>query len=183
MRVLAISGSLRSGSNNTALLRALRHEVRANIKIELWAGLKQIPAYDADDDLVPAPHPVESLRELVREVDAVLFATPEYNASVPGALKNALDWASRPLATNAFRNKPVAVISSSVGAFGGVWAGAELRRVLGAMGARVVEAEVAVGHAHEKVNEAGRLIDEDLLQGLRDTLQQLVAEAGSPVAA
>jgi Predicted flavoprotein len=69
----------------------------------------------------------------------VLIATPEYNSSVPGALKNALDWASRPIATNAFRNKPVAVIGSSAGAFGAVWAQAELRKVLGTMGARVAE--------------------------------------------
>ena len=101
----------------------------------------------------------------MREADAVFFATPEYNSSVPGALKNALDWASRPLATNAFRNKPVAVISSSAGAFGGVWAAAELRKVLGAMGARVTEAELAVGHAHEKFDDDGRLVDDDVRAG------------------
>jgi chromate reductase len=118
---------------------------------------------------------VEALRELVREADAVFFATPEYNSSVPGALKNALDWASRPLATNAFRNKPVAVVSASAGAFGGVWAAAELRKVLSTMGARVTEAELAIGHAHEKF-DAGRLVDHDALQGLRDALNTLVAE-------
>ena len=97
-----------------------------------------------------------------RESDAVVFSTPEYNSSIPGALKNALDWGSRPVATNVFRNKPVAVISASAGAFGGVWAGAELRKVLGAMGARVTEAELAVGHAHEKVSDAGEIEDNDL---------------------
>jgi len=106
MRVLAISGSLRDASNNTALLRPLREEAPKGVEIELWEGLKQIPPYDQDDDGVPAPAQVEAFRALVREADAVFFATPEYNSSVPGALKNALDWASRPLATNAFRNKP-----------------------------------------------------------------------------
>ena len=183
MRVLAISGSLRRDSYNTALLRALRGEAPAGVEIELWHGLKEIPAYDADDDVVPGPASVEAFRELVREVDAVFFATPEYNSSVPGALKNALDWASRPLATSAFRNKPVAVISSSAGAFGGVWAAAELRKVLGAMGARVTEAELSVGHAHEKFDELGRLTDEDVRQGLRDALQTLVAEVPSALAA
>ena len=183
MRVLAISGSLRRDSYNTALLRALRGEAPAGVEIELWHGLKEIPAYDADDDVVPGPVSVETFRELVREVDAVFFATPEYNSSVPGALKNALDWASRPLATSAFRNKPVAVISSSAGAFGGVWAAAELRKVLGAMGARVTEAELSVGHAHEKFDEVGRLTDEDVRQGLRDALQTLVAEVPSALAA
>jgi len=107
----------------------------------------------------------------------VFFATPEYNASVPGALKNALDWGSRPVATNVFRNKPVAVISSSAGAFGGVWAAAELRKVLGTMGARVAEAELAVGHAHEKLDENGRLADDDVRQGLREAFETLLAAA------
>jgi chromate reductase len=95
---------------------------------------------------------------------------------VPGALKNALDWASRPLATNAFRNKPVAVIGSSAGAFGAVWAAAELRKVLGTMGARVTDAELAVGHANEKLDEHGKLVDDDVRQGLRDALDTLVAQ-------
>jgi len=183
MRILAISGSLRAASNNTGLLRALREEAPAGIEVELWDGLATIPPYDADDDVVPGPPDVEALRELVREVDAVFFATPEYNSSVPGALKNALDWASRPLATNSFRNKPVAVISSSAGAFGGVWAAAELRKVLGAMGARVTEAELSVGHAAEKFDEAGQLVDEDIRQGLRDALATLVAEVPAEIAA
>ena len=125
---------------------------------------------------------VVTRKTLVRDVDAVFFATPEYNSSVPGALKNALDWASRPIATNAFRNKPVAVISSSAGAFGGVWAAAELRKVLAAMGARVTDAELSVGHAAEKF-EDGRLVDDDVRQGLRDALQTLVAEVPSAIAA
>src|SRR6059058_51876 len=174
MRILAISGSLRRDSNNTALLRALRGEAPAGVEIELWHGLSEIPAYDADDDVVPGPDSVEAFRELVREVDGVFFATPEYNSSVPGALKNALDWASRPLATNSFRNKPVAVISSSAGAFGCVWAAAELRKVLGAMGARVTEAEAAVAHAPEKLDDEGRLVDEDVREELRASLDTLV---------
>lgn len=176
MRVLAISGSLRDASNSTALLRAVREEAPEGVEVLLWDGLKEIPPYDHDDDVVPAPAAAAAFRELVREVDAVFFATPEYNSSIPGALKNALDWGSRPLATSAFRNKPVAVISSSAGAFGGVWAAAELRKVLGAMGARVAEAELSVGHAHEKLDEHGRLVDDDVRQGLREALETLLAE-------
>jgi len=174
MRVLAISGSLRADSNNSALLRALREEAPEGVDVEIWHGLKTIPPYDQDDDVVPGPEAAEAFRELVRDSDAVFFATPEYNSSVPGALKNALDWASRPIATNVFRNKPVAVISASAGAFGGVWAGAELRKVLAAMGARVTEAELAVGHAHEKVTDDGVIEDRDLREGLSDALQTLV---------
>jgi chromate reductase len=176
MRVLAISGSLRDASNSTALLRAMREEVPEGVEVLLWDGLKEIPPYDHDDDVVPAPAAAAAFRELVREVDAIFFATPEYNSSIPGALKNALDWGSRPVATSAFRNKPVAVISSSAGAFGGVWAAAELRKVLGAMGARVAEAELPVGHAHEKLDEHGRLVDDDVRQGLREALETLLAE-------
>jgi chromate reductase len=182
MRVLAISGSLRADSNSTALLRALREEAPAGVEVELWHGLKGIPPYDGDEDVTPGPATVDAFRELIREVDAVFFATPEYNSSVPGALKNALDWASRPMATNAFRNKPVAVIGSSAGAFGGVWAAAELRKVLGAMGARVTDAELAVGHAHEKLGDDGRLADDDVRQGLREALETLLLEV-SPVLA
>jgi chromate reductase len=176
MRVLAISGSLRAASNSTALLRALREEAPEGVEVIVWDGLKSIPPYDNDDDVDPAPVAVAAMRELVRDVDAVFFATPEYNSSVPGVLKNALDWASRPLATNSFRNKPVAVISSSAGAFGGVWAAGELRKVLGAMGARVTEAELAVGHAGEKLDDNLRLVDDEVRQGLRDALATLLAE-------
>jgi chromate reductase, NAD(P)H dehydrogenase (quinone) len=179
MRILAISGSLRSGSNNTSLLRALRDVAPEGVEVELWHGLAGIPAYDADEDGIPGPETVEAFRELVRTADAIFFATPEYNSSVPGALKNALDWASRPLATNAFRNKPVAVISSSAGAFGGVWAAAELRKVLGAMGSRVTDAELSVGHAHEKFDDEGHLADDDVRRGLRDALDALLAEVPS----
>jgi len=183
MRVLAISGSLRHGSNTTALLRALREEAPAGVEVELWTGLKSIPPYDQDDDLDFGPPAVEAFRSLVRDADAVFFATPEYNSSVPGALKNALDWASRPLATNAFRNKPVAVIASSAGAFGGVWAAAELRKVLGTMGARVTDAELAVGHAAEKLDADGNLVDDDVRAGLREALETLIAEAAPALAA
>src|ERR1700750_230349 len=127
MRVLAISGSLRADSNNSALLRALREEAPEGVEVEIWHGLKTIPPYDQDDDVVPGPEAAKAFRELVRASDAVFFATPEYNSSVPGALKNALDWGSRPIATNVFRNKPVAVISSAAGGFRGGRAGGRAR--------------------------------------------------------
>jgi chromate reductase len=178
MKVLALSGSLRSGSHNTSLLRAAAELAPAGVEVELWEGLREIPPYDQDDDVDPAPAAVAGLRDAVANADAVLIATPEYNSSVPGALKNALDWASRPLATNVFRNKPVAVIGSSAGMFGAVWAQAELRKVLAAMGARVAEVVVAVGHAAEKVVD-GELVDDDVRTQLRDALDVLV-ETASP---
>ncbi len=175
MKILAISGSLRRDSHNTLLLRAAEELLGPNDTLELWEGLREVPPYDQDDDVEPAPQAVADLRAAVASADAVLFATPEYNSSIPGALKNALDWASRPIATNAFRSKPVAVIGSSVGMFGAVWAQADLRKVLAAMGARVAEVEVAVGHAHEKFDEDGRLIDDEILEQLGDAVAALRA--------
>ena len=176
MRILAISGSLRRGSHNTSLLRAAAELLRPEDELVFWNALRDVPPYDQDDDVEPAPAAVAALRAAVAEADAVLFSTPEYNSSVPGALKNALDWASRPHATNVFRNKVVAVIGSSAGMFGAVWAQAELRKVLAAMGARVVEVEVAVGHATEKFDENGVLIDDDVRRQLADALETLRAE-------
>ena len=179
MRVLAISGSLRSDSNNTALLRALRGEAPSGVEVEIWNGLKEIPAYDADEDLVPGPEQVEELRQLVREADAVFFATPEYNSSVPGALKNALDWASRPFPSSVLRCKPSAVIGASTGPFGAVWAQAELRKTLTASGAHVVDAELPVGTAAGAFALDGTLADPTLSARLRRLLGDLV-RAGSP---
>src|SRR5918997_900928 len=147
MRVLGISGSLRRDSHNTELLRAAATLLPSGVEFVLYDGLREIPAFDADEERTPPPAVVE-LSEQIAAADAVLFATPEYNHSVPGHLKNALDWISRPLATSPLRNKPVAVIGASTGMFGAVWAQAELRKVLGATGARVAEVELAVGHAH-----------------------------------
>src|SRR2546423_12140402 len=156
MKVLAISGSLRQGSYNTTVLRTAERLLPNDVEFELYDGLKWVPPYDEDDDGDDAPVEVQRLRAALAGADAVLISTPEYNSSVPGQLKNALDWASRPIATNVLRNKPVAVVGASTGAFGAVWAQAELRKVLGALGARVVEGEVAVGRAADPFDAGGR---------------------------
>ncbi len=177
MRVLGISGSLRRDSYNTKLLRAAGELLPSFVELEIWDQLKEIPPYDEDDDVQPGPPAVAALRQAVADADAVLFATPEYNSSIPGQLKNAIDWLSRPLATSPLRNKPVVVVGASAGAFGAVWSQGELRKVLGATGARVVDAEVAVGHAPTRFDEAGTLIDEDLRDQLREAIEVLLAEA------
>ena len=175
MRILGISGSLRRDSHNTALLRAVAELLPPGDELVLWDGLRDVPPYDQDLDDAPAPQAVQALRAAVTAADLVLFSTPEYNSSIPGTLKNALDWASRPHASHVFRNKPVAVIGASAGTFGAVWAQAELRKVLVAMGARVAEVEVAVGHAAEKFDDEGRLVDEDVRAQLADALAVLGA--------
>ena len=181
MRILGISGSLRDGSYNTKLLRAASELLPPDVDFEHWDGLKAIPPYDEDDDVQPAPASVAALREAIAGADAVLFATPEYNWSVPGVLKNAIDWVSRPLATNPLRNKPVAVVGASTGAFGAVWSQAELRKVLSATGARVVEGAVAVGHAPTHFDDEGGMIAGELREELGEVVSALVNEvAGAP---
>ena len=177
MRVLGISGSLRRDSYNAALLRHAGELFEAEgAEFEVYEGLRDIPPYDADDDTDKAPEAVARIREAVADADAVFFTTPEYNSSIPGALKNALDWVSRPLATNPIRNKPVGVIGASTGMFGAVWAQAELRKVLAAMGARVAEGEVAVGHADTRFDENGRLNDDNLEEQVREVVRMVLDE-------
>src|SRR3954462_12299082 len=174
MRVLGISGSLRRDSHNTALLRHAGQLFEAEgAEFEIYDGLREIPPYDADDDVENGPEAVARLRAAVAEADAVFFTTPEFNSSIPGVLKNAIDWASRPLATNPLRNKPVAVVGASTGAFGAVWAQAELRKCLSATGARGVEGEVAVGHAQTRFDEDGRLADHDIREQLEEVVRVL----------
>jgi chromate reductase, NAD(P)H dehydrogenase (quinone) len=180
MKLLAISGSLRRDSHNTKLLRAAEELVPAVMEFQVWDGMKAIPPYDEEDDIDPAPPAVAAFRNAIAEADAILISTPEYNSSIPGQLKNAIDWASRPLATNVLRNKPVAVIGASTGAFGAVWSQAELRKVLGATGARVVDADVALGHAHTKFSEDGELLDEAARDQLAEVVVTLLAETPAP---
>jgi len=175
IRILGISGSLRRDSHNTSLLRAAAEAAGPDIELELHEGLKQIPPYDEDDDIHPRPASVARLNEAIANADAVLFATPEYNSSIPGQLKNAIDWVSRPVATNVLRNKPVAVVGASTGGFGAVWAQAELRKVLATLGTRVLDVELPVPHAHTRF-EQGALTDEEIRASLAEMLEALAAE-------
>ena len=156
MRVLGISGSLRADSHNTELLRAAATLLPSGVEFELYEGLRDIPPYDEDEDKSQAAAVID-LKERIAAADAVLFATPEYNHSIPGHLKNSLDWVSRPLADTPLKGKPVAVIGASTGMFGAVWAQAELRKVLGALGARVIDREVPVPTADEIVRDPEKL--------------------------
>jgi chromate reductase, NAD(P)H dehydrogenase (quinone) len=177
--VLGIAGSIRAGSHNAQLLRLAAEELPEDVDLVLFEGLSGIPAYDQDlEDL--APDAVDELKLAIAEADAVLIATPEYNGSIPGALKNALDWVSRPRAESPIRSKPVAVIGASTGAFGAVWAQRELKKVLALMGARVLDIELPVGKADRALAEP----DAELRRQLADVLTELVAEtAGTRLSA
>ncbi len=173
MRILAISGSLRRDSHNTALLRAAADLLPPGVALTLYDELEQIPPFN-EDRLAHPSVAVESLREAVAAADGVLISTPEYNSSIPGVLKNALDWLSRPLLESPLRNKPAAVIGASTGMFGAVWAQAETRKVLGAIGARALDGELPVPTVHEQFGEDGQLSDQDLKQELIAAIEALV---------
>jgi chromate reductase len=177
VRVLGISGSLRRGSLNSALLRAAAERLPAGAELVELERLGEIPPYDFDLESEETPEAVAELRRAMREADAVLIATPEYNHSIPGQLKNALDWASRPAGESAMNGKPAAVIGASTGMFGAVWAQAETRKVLGALGARVVEAELPVGRAGDLLVDGELPLAPELSQQLDELLAELIAAA------
>jgi chromate reductase, NAD(P)H dehydrogenase (quinone) len=175
VKILGLSGSLRRNSNNTALLRAAGELLPEGVELELWDGLKAVPPYDEDDDLEGAPAGVAALKAAISGADGILIATPEYNHSVPGQLKNALDWVSRPFAGNPLQGKPTTVVGASTGIFGAVWAQAELRKVLRAIGAHLVGEELPVGQAPTRFDEGGRLVDEEIRRQLAERIEALVA--------
>jgi chromate reductase, NAD(P)H dehydrogenase (quinone) len=186
MKVLGISGSLRGDSHNTTLLRAAAELLPPSVELEIFDGLKSVEPYDEDDDRGDGPAGARRLREAIEAADAILIATPEYNSSIPGQLKNALDWASRPKGENALWGKPAAVIGASTGMFGAIWSQAEVRKVLGASGARVIDAELPVGRAHETCTQEGRRDNPELGERYAEIINELVGlaeQVGEPVRA
>src|SRR6476659_7001828 len=182
MQILGISGSLRRGSHNRRLLRAAGDALPPGAVLVEWEGLAGLPAFDEDLEASP-PEPVQELFDAIEDADALLIATPEYNASLPGALKNALDWASRPFPDNVLKDKPAAVIGASTGLFGAVWAQAEVRKTMKASGAYVLESELPVGMADSAFADDGTLFDPELTQRLKELLADLVREVTAPVEA
>jgi chromate reductase len=177
MRVLGISGSLRRDSLNSALLRAAAERLPAGAELVEFGHLREIPPYDEDLELEGAPEAVRELREALREADAVLIATPEYNHSIPGVLKNALDWASRPAGQSALSGTPAAAIGASTGMFGAVWAQAETRKVLGALGGRVIETELPVARADKQLVDGRLELEPQQSERLEEILAELIASA------
>jgi chromate reductase, NAD(P)H dehydrogenase (quinone) len=186
MRLLAISGSLRADSYNAALARAATELVPVGVEVELYDGLGLLPAYDQDLDQPDSdpPEPVRDLRERIEAADALLVVTPEYNGSVPGVLKNAIDWASARHRGSSFAGKTVAVAGATTGQYGAIWAQQDLRRVLGIAGARVILEEFPLSRAQDAFDERGRLRSALHEERLRSHLAALVAEAepAAPVA-
>ncbi|HYF54619.1 MAG TPA: NADPH-dependent FMN reductase [Salinarimonas sp.] len=172
IRVLGISGSLRKGSYNTAALRAAQELAPEGMTIET-AVIGDLPHYDDDIRVAGYPPEVARFRAQVAAADAVLFVTPEYNYSIPGVLKNAIDWASRP-PEPAFNDKPVAIMGASGGVIGTARAQYQLRQMLVFLNAHPInKPEVMIGQASTKFDEAGKLTDEPTKQFIRDLLGSL----------
>lgn len=174
MKLLAIPGSLRRASLNRTLLAAAAELAPEGLEVELYEDLREIPLYDGDlDDDEHRPASVEALKRRITEADAVLFGTPEYNYGIPGVLKNAIDWASRPGYRSPFRDKPCAIIGASSSIVGGARAQGQLKQVLLGMAAEVFPwPEFLVGNAGDKLVD-GRLVHEATRTHLRDMLAAL----------
>jgi chromate reductase len=176
MRILAISGSLRAASYNTALLRATAELAPEGVEVDLYENLEALPPYNEDRDTDQPPFEVRRLREAVEEADALLFATPEYNATMPGQIKQVVDWASRPHGPGAsLWGKPAAAIGASVTDYGAMWAQDHLRKALGLAGARVLEAELPVAGAAQLFDGDGRLTEAETRERLAELVENLVA--------
>ena len=179
MRILAISGSLRAGSYNTALARAAAELAPDGVEIEVYDGLGLVPHYDEDLDQegIETPATVAELRRRIDEADALLLVTPENNGSTTGVLKNAIDWVSARHRGSWLRNKTVAIAGATTGEYGAIWAQQDLRRILGIAGARVVANEFPVARAHTAFDASGALTSPLVAERLRTHLAELIREA------
>jgi chromate reductase len=174
LTIVGISGSLRKASYNSALLRAAAKLLPEGVTLDTYDGLRELPHYDADLDGADAPASVVDLRNRVSAADGLLIATPEYNYSIPGVLKNAIDWASRPPGRSALQHKPIAIMGASGGLLGTVRGQLALRDVLHGTHSPVVRRpEVFLGGAASKFDEQGNLTDETALTLIRDLLAAL----------
>jgi chromate reductase len=174
INILGFAGSLRKGSFNKALLRTAAESVPEDARLEIF-DLEGIPPFN--QDLEPTmPEMVKEFKSKIKSADAILIATPEHNYSIPGVLKNAIDWASRPYGDNSFEGKPVAVMSASTGMLGGARAQYHLRQVFVFLNMHPVNhPEILVAFANQKFDQNGRLTDEKTKELIRNLLDTLVA--------
>ena len=173
IKILGIGGSLRKGSYSRAVLDAAMELLPKNVSMEV-ADLSRIPIFDQDEE-AESPPAVKRLKKQIRDADAILFCTPEYNFGIPGYLKNAIDWASRPYGGNSFDDKPAAVMSASDGMFGGIKAQLQLRQSFVFLNIHAVNDSVAVGQVTKKLGPEGKLADQRTRERIRELVEKLVA--------
>lgn len=179
IKILGIPGSVRHGSLNILLLRAAAEQAGpdATVSIVDQPQLAALPSFDPDAD---PPPPAQELRDAVEEADAVLFATPEYNGSMPGSLKNAIDWMATPSRQGPLRGKPAAVVGAGRDDVGCDWAHADARKVLEMAGARVIDDGLSIEDAERVLGSDGAVLDRERSERLDEILGELVEEGRAP---
>jgi NAD(P)H-dependent FMN reductase len=177
VKILVLLGSLRAASVNRQLADVASESSPADVSLQLFDRLGELPFYNEDIDGEGVAESVQALRLAAAEADAALVVTPEYNGSIPGVLKNAIDWLSRPFGNGALKGKPMAVVGTSMGQYGGVWAHDETRKSFAIAGPRVIE--------DLKLSVPGKVFDgkhprenADVVQQVREVVGKLVAEVG-----
>ncbi|BBY90828.1 FMN reductase [Mycobacterium gallinarum] len=177
IKVLVLVGSLRAASVNRQLAELAIESAPDGVRLETFDRLGELPFYNEDIDNADVAEPVVALRQAAADADAALVVTPEYNGSIPGVLKNAIDWLSRPFGDSALKGKPLAVVGASLGQYGGVWAHDETRKSFGIAGPRVIEdltlsvRSTAFDGKHPRENT-------EVAEQLRDIVGKLAAEVG-----
>ncbi|MEU6800441.1 NAD(P)H-dependent oxidoreductase [Streptomyces neyagawaensis] len=184
VRILALVGSLRAGSHNRQLAEAAVKHAPEGVEIELYEGLADVPFYNEDIDTEAAlPATAARLREAAGQADGFLLFSPEYNGTIPAVLKNAIDWLSRPYGAGSFTGKPVAVVGTAFGQFGGVWAQDETRKAVGIAGATVLEdAKLSIPGSVVRFAETHPADDAEVVTGLTAVIEQLTANTGTAAA-
>ncbi|WP_228973630.1 NAD(P)H-dependent oxidoreductase [Streptomyces sp. DH12] len=184
-RIVALVGSLRSGSHNRQLAEAAVGLAPEGVTVEVYEGLADVPFYNEDiDNEADLPRAAARLRAAAADADALLLFTPEYNGTMPAVLKNAIDWLSRPYGAGALQGKPVAVIGTAFGQYGGVWAQTEARKAVGVAGGTVVEGvELAIPGSVTRFAETHPSEDAEVMTGLSAVLTGLVAATAAEATA
>jgi NAD(P)H-dependent FMN reductase len=175
IKVLVLLGSLRAASVNRQLADLAVESAPDGVQLELFDRLGELPFYNEDIDNENVAEPVAALRQAATEADAALVVTPEYNGSIPGVLKNAIDWLSRPYGDGALQDKPLAVIGASLGQYGGVWAHDETRKSFGMAGPRVVEA-LRLSIPTRSLDGKHPRETAEVVENVRDVVGKLAAE-------
>ncbi len=177
VKILVLVGSLRAASVNRQLAEVAGESAPAGVSLQLFDRLGELPFYNEDVDGEGVAESVQALRLAAAEADAALVVTPEYNGSIPGVLKNAIDWLSRPFGDGALKGKPLAVVGTALGQYGGVWAHDEARKSFGIAGPRVIE-DVKLSIPAKVFDGKHPRENADVVQQVREVVGKLVAEVG-----
>ncbi|OFJ53406.1 NADPH-dependent FMN reductase [Mycolicibacterium grossiae] len=175
--VLVLLGSLRKESINRQLAELATEVAPEGVRVELFDRIGELPFYNEDVDGDDVAEPVRALRDVAAKANATLVVTPEYNGSIPGVLKNAIDWLSRPWGNSALKDKPAAVVGAALGQYGGVWAHDETRKSFGIAGPRVIE-DLKLSIPTKTLDGKHPRENAEVTASLRDVFAKLVAEVG-----